>query len=137
MAPVTRRLLSAFNAHDLDALVDCFATDYRSQQPAHPSRAFSGRHKVRENWSSVFTGIPDFTAELLVSATADDGVEIAEWHWRGTYTDGSAFAMQGVTVLGIEGDRIAWGRLYMEVIEQDGVDIDQMVRETYRAPAPD
>ena len=36
--------------------------------------------------------------------------------------------------MGIEGERIAWGRLYMEVIEPDGADIDQMVRETYRPP---
>jgi hypothetical protein len=42
--------------------------------------------------------------------------------------------MQGVTVMGTEGGRIAWGRLYMEVIEQTGGDIDAMVRETYRPP---
>jgi len=31
-------------------------------------------------------------------------------------------------------EQIAWGRLYMEVVEQDGADIDQMVRDTYRPP---
>ena len=36
--------------------------------------------------------------------------------------------------MGIEGEQIAWGRLYMEVIERDGADIDQMVREAYRPP---
>ena len=93
-----------------------------------------GSDKVRENWTSVFSGVPDFNAELLPSATTDDGVEIGEWRWRGTHTDGSPFAMRGVTVMGIEGEQIAWGRLYMEVIERDGADIDQMVRETYRRP---
>jgi hypothetical protein len=78
--------------------------------------------------------VPDFLAELLVSATTDDGVEVGEWRWLGTYTDGSPFAMRGVTVMGIEGEQIAWGRLYMDVIERDGVEIDQMVRETYRPP---
>jgi ketosteroid isomerase-like protein len=129
-----RRLLGAMNAHDLDAFVACFGPAYRSEQPAHPSRAFEGNDKVRENWTSVFSGVPDFNAELLSSATADDGIEIGEWHWRGTHTDGSPFAMRGVTVMGIEGDRIAWGRLYMEVVERDGADIDQMVREAYRPP---
>ena len=128
------RLLVALNAHDLDAFVGCFAPDYRSEQPAHPSRAFEGREKVRENWTSVFAGIPDFHAELVVSAAADDGVEIGEWRWQGTHTDGSPFAMRGVTVMGIEAEHIAWGRLYMEVVERDGADIDQMVRETYRPP---
>jgi hypothetical protein len=90
---------------------------------------------VRENWTSVFSGVPDFEAELLSSATTDGGAEIGEWHWRGTHTDGSPFAMRGLIVLGIEDERIAWGRLYMEEVEQDGVDIDQMVQDVYRPPA--
>ena len=132
MGKVMNRLLAAMNAHDLDAFVACFAVDYRSEQPAHPSRAFEGSDKVRDNWTSVFSGIPDFNAELVLSATTNDGVEVGEWRWRGTHTDGSPFAMRGVTVMGIEGEQIAWGRLYMEVMEPDGVDIDEMVRETYR-----
>ena len=134
MADVMNRVLAALNAHDLDAFVECFASDYRSEQPAHPSRAFEGSDKVRENWTSVFAGVPDFQAELLTSVTTEDSVEIGEWRWRGTYADGTPFAMQGVTVMGIEGQHIAWGRLYMDVVEQDGGDIDAMVRETYRPP---
>ena len=134
MGEVMNQLLEAMNAHDLDAFVACFAPDYRSEQPVHPSRAFDGSDKVRENWTSVFSGVPDFKAELLLSATTDDGVEIGEWRWLGTHTDGSPFAMRGVIVMGIEGQQIAWGRLYMEVIERDGADIDQMVRDTYRPP---
>jgi ketosteroid isomerase-like protein len=134
MGEVMDRLLAAMNAHDLEAFVACFAVDYRSEQPAYPSRAFEGSDKVRENWTSVFSGVPDFNAELLLSATTDDGVEIGEWRWQGTHTDGSRFAMRGVTVMGIEGEHIAWGRLYMEVIERDGADIDEMVRDAYRPP---
>ena len=116
MGVVMNRVLEALNAHDLDGFVSCFAVDYRSEQPAHPSRAFEGSDKVRDNWTSVFSGVPDFHVELLVSAANDEGVEIGEWHWRGTYTDGSPFAMRGTTVMGIEDGRIAWGRLYMEVV---------------------
>jgi hypothetical protein len=134
MGKVINRLLAAMNAHDLDAFVACFARDYRSEQPAHPGRAFEGSDKVRENWMNVFSGVPDFNAELLLSATTNDDVEIGEWLWRGTHTDGAPFAMRGVTVMGIEGEQIAWGRLYMEVIEQDGANIDQMVQEAYRPP---
>jgi ketosteroid isomerase-like protein len=135
MAGMMNRLLAALNAHDLDAFVECFAPDYRSEQPAHPSRAFEGREKVRENWTSVFAGVPDFRAELLTSTTTEDAVEIGEWFWRGTHTDGTPFGMQGVTVTGIEGEHIAWARLYMEAIEHDGGDIDAMVREAYRPPS--
>ena len=125
------------NAHDLDAFVACFAPDYRSEQPAHPGRAFSGDEQVRANWTGVFAGIPDFHAELLASATTAEGVEIGEWRWEGTHVDGAPFAMRGVTVMGIEDGRLAWGRLYMEVIEQDGAGIEQMVQETYRPPPED
>lgn len=135
MGEMMHRLLVAMNVHDLDGFVDCFAPEYRSEQPAHPSRAFEGSDKVRENWANVFAGVPDFAAELLSSSTADDGVEMGEWRWQGTHTDGSPFAMRGVIVVGIERDRIAWGRLYMEAIERDGGDIDTMVQETYRPPA--
>jgi ketosteroid isomerase-like protein len=132
MAVVMNRLLTAMNAHDLDAFVACFAADYDSEQPAHPSRAFHGSDQVRKNWEGVFAGVPDFTAELLLSTTADDGVEIGEWRWHGTYVDGSPFGMQGVIVAGSRHDQIVWARLYMEPIEQGGSDIDEMVRETYR-----
>ena len=134
MADVMNRMLAALNAHDLVAFVECFGSDYRSEQPAHPGRAFDGRDKVRENWTGVFAGIPDFQAELLTSVTTDDSVEIGEWRWRGTHTDGTPFAMRGVTVMGIEGQHVAWGRLYMEAIEVDSGDIDAMVREVYRPP---
>jgi ketosteroid isomerase-like protein len=127
-------LLAALNDHDLEAFVGCFAADYRSEQPAHPDRRFEGRAKVRENWTSVFAGVPDFHAELVSSASSGDGTEIGEWRWTGTHADGSRFAMAGVTVLGIAQQQIAWGRLYMELIEQDGGDIDAMVRDTYRPP---
>ena len=135
MGKVTNELLTAMNAHDLDAFVSCFAPNYLSEQPTHPGRAFVGNEKVRENWTGVFAGVPDFNAELVLSATTDDGVEIGEWRWQGTHTDGSPFMMRGMTVVGIEDGRIAWGRLYMEPVDPDeSADIDQMVRETYRPP---
>src|SRR3954447_19728402 len=34
--PFLHRLVAATNAHDLDALVDCFTPDYRNEAPAHP-----------------------------------------------------------------------------------------------------
>ena len=44
------------------------------------------------------------------------------------------FAIRGVIVLRMRGEEIISGRLYMEPVEQDGTDIDEMVRETYRPP---
>ena len=132
MTAIMNRLLSAMNAHDLDAFVACFATDYESQQPAHPGRSFRGSDQVRKNWAGVFAGVPDFTAELVLSAVTPEGVEVGEWRWQGTHVDGAPFEMRGVIVLGVEHGLIAWGRLYMEPVEQGGADINEMVQETYR-----
>ena len=135
MGKVLDKMRSVLNAHDLDGFVALFAEEYDSEQPVHPSRAFTGSDKVRENWGSVFSGVPDFRAELLSAATTDDGVEIGEWRWSGTHLDGAPFEMRGVSVLGVENERVAWGRLYMEPVDRGDVGIDDMVQETYRPPA--
>lgn len=132
MASMLDRLRGALNSRDAAQMAALFAKDYESVQPLHPSRGFGGRDQVFSNWSAVFAGVPDFTAELVLSAMTDDGVEVGEWRWRGTHEDGSPFAMEGVIVVGLRGDQIAWGRLYMEPVEQGGSDIDEMVQETYR-----
>lgn len=59
---VLERLLDATNAHDLDALTDCFAVDYANETPAHPDRSFTVREQVRRNWTQIFTGVPDLKA---------------------------------------------------------------------------
>jgi ketosteroid isomerase-like protein len=124
---VSEQLRQAMNAHDLEAHLACFAEDYRSEQPVHPARTFSGREQVRENWSTVYDSIPDFRAELLRVAVVDD-TEWGEWIWRGTKEDGAPLEERGVTIVGIRDGRIAWGRLYLEETEREGADIAETVR---------
>ena len=133
MGAILERITEAQNARDAALFASYFAEDYRSDQPAHPSRGFSGRDQVLENWTSVFAGVPDFRAELLASCDEGD-VEWGEFDWRGHHTDGTPFAMRGVIILTIRDDQIAAGRLYMEPVEQSGDDIDDAVAELYRAP---
>jgi ketosteroid isomerase-like protein len=121
------RLRDAQNAHDLDAFVACFSPEYRSEQPAHPARAFVGREQVRKNWGGVFAGIHDFHAELL--AHSETGTESwAEWRWSGTHADGTPFEMRGATIFVVRGRQIERARLYMEPVEQAGVGIEETVR---------
>lgn len=118
---VVERLDAAFNARDIEALVALFAADYDSVQPAHPDRAFSGREQVRENWSAIFAGVPDFRAELVGTCAEGESVW-SEWRWRGTQLE-----MAGVIVMGIRDERIAWARLYVEPVEQAGAGIEAAV----------
>jgi ketosteroid isomerase-like protein len=123
---VVERLDAAFQARDIDAMVALFAPDYDSVQPAHPDRAFVGREQVRENWSAVFAGVPDFSSEL-VSRCADGNTVWSEWRWQGTQAAGGRLDMAGVIVMGIRNDRIAWARLYVEPVEQAGAGIEAAV----------
>lgn len=123
---VATRLNEAMNAHDLEAFLDCFHEDYRSEQPAHPSRGFGGRDQVRANWSTIFAGVPDFTAELR-SHCRRDGQEWFEWRWTGTRSDGSALDLVGIIVAGVRDGRITWGRLYIEPVEAADETIDEAV----------
>ena len=49
MSEVIDRLVVAMNAHDLDAVAGFIHEDYRSEQPAHPGRAFAGRAQMLAN----------------------------------------------------------------------------------------
>jgi limonene-1,2-epoxide hydrolase len=122
------RLHKAMNQHNLEAFLACFDREYRSEQPAHPSRGFGGREQVEKNWSALFEGIPDFHAELLAKATDGDTVW-SEWDWTGTRRANDApLHMRGVTLFEIKNGRIVSGRLYMEDVEEAGADIDETVR---------
>jgi ketosteroid isomerase-like protein len=125
---VVARLQASMNAHDVEAFVACFAEDYESVQPAHPDLAFRGREQVRANWSEVFTGVPDFRAELVRVAAVGD-TAWSEWRWQGTQTDGGRLDMAGVIVFGLRDDRVAWARLYVEPVEEQGAGIQAAVRD--------
>ena len=124
---VTLSLLAAMNAHDLQGQLALFDEDYRSEQPAHPARTFSGREQVREDWSKLYDSISDFRADLLRLAVVGEE-EWGEWIWRGTREDGTPLEERGVTIMGIRAGQIAWGRLYLEEIEREGADITETVR---------
>ncbi len=118
-AAVLQRLHSAMNEHDLEAFLECFDPDYRSEQPVHPDRVFQGREQVQKNWSRIFSGVPDFHAELLRSAVAGDTVW-SEWQWTGTQADRDRMNMSGVIIFGVQNDRIKWGRLVCRACTRSG-----------------
>ena len=125
---VVKRINRATSEHDIDALVSCFTSDYESAWPVHPARTFVGTEQVRRNWAAVFDGVPDFRAELVRSAQGEDATW-QEWYWHGTRVDGTRLEMRGVTIFGVQDDRILWGRLFMDEVDRSGEGIDQAVRE--------
>ena len=134
-AGVLARLERATNAHDLNAVVACFAADYRNETPAHPERSFRGREQVRANWEQIFTFIPDIAATVLRSAVNGDEVW-SEWEHRGTRPDGSAHVMRGVVIFGVAGGLLAWARFYLEPVQEGGENVDAAVRGQVAAAGP-
>jgi ketosteroid isomerase-like protein len=125
---VIERVTAAQNAHDLEGMLACFHEDYRSEQPLFPGRTFQGADQVRKNWGSLLAAIPDFHSETI-SAAVDGDTVFFEVHWTGTKSDGTPLDERGVLIMGIRDDRIAWGRLYVDSVEQESVDIDAAVRQ--------
>ena len=125
------RLQTAMNAHDIDAMADCFHPDYQSTFPAHPDRAFRGHESMRANWAGIFAGVPDLQTTLLRSAVDGDTVW-SEWEWWGQRRDGAPFTMAGITLQGVSDGRIAWARLYMEPVQHEGETARRVVEQAVR-----
>ena len=125
-AAMVERLRVATNAHDLEAVVSCFATDYRNETPAHPERGFTGRDQVRRNWEQIFAGVPDITAQVLGCAVAGD-TAWTEWEHRGTRPDGSQHLMRGVVIFGVRSGVAEWARFYLEPVQAGDGDADAAV----------
>jgi len=122
------RLVRATNAHDIDALVECFAEDYRNETPVHPGRGFSGRDQVRHNWEQIFAFVPDLRATVIRLTVADD-TAWTEWEMTGTRRDGTAHCMRGVILFGVRDGLASWARFYLEPVDEAATTVDDAVRD--------
>ena len=134
-AAFVERLVSATNAHDLDRLVSCFASDYRNETPVHPGRGFVGRERVRKNWEQIFASVPDVTTEVMRTAVEGDTVW-TEWEHRGTLPDGSAHVMRGVILFGLADGVAQWARFYLEPVQNDNQGVEEFIRSHMAGGTP-
>ncbi|HEV7211823.1 MAG TPA: nuclear transport factor 2 family protein [Blastococcus sp.] len=128
------KLREAMNAHDAERMAAWFAPDYRSEQPVHPNRGYSGRDTMTTIWAELHQAVPDMVCDVVASVS-DGATAWAEWHWHGHYSDGSPFEMRGVTIADLTDDGlVAAQRLYVEQVEHDGPGIEESERQL-RQPA--
>jgi ketosteroid isomerase-like protein len=94
---VLRRVLEAFNAHDLDAIMAHFAEDCVFESPRGFDRwgsRFVGKDEVRRGLAARFEGIPDVSY-------GDDGHfacgsrGVSEWTIMGTTVGGERIDVRG------------------------------------------
>ena len=92
-----RRVLDAFNAHDLDAIMERFAEDCVFESPRGPDRwgrRFVGKEEVRRGLAARFEGIPDVRyGDDDHFACGNRGV--SEWTLTGTTVDGERVDVRG------------------------------------------
>ena len=121
------RLVAATNAHDVEALVACFAEDYRNVTPVHPSRGFSGREQVRRNWEQIFAAVPDIRTDV-VACVVDGPTVWTQWEMRGTRADGTLHQMAGVVIFETDGVAARKATFFLEPVDDGGGSVDEAVR---------
>jgi ketosteroid isomerase-like protein len=136
LPPLVARLIEAANAHDLDAMTDCFAPDFVNETPAHPERNFRGRDHVRRNWSQIFRAVPNIRTDALRCTVDAEGSLWVEWDFNGTFVDGAPHRTRGVSIFGVEQDRFAWVRFYLEPVRADGITADSAVQHVMEHSRP-
>ncbi len=98
-----KRVLDAFNRHDLDEIMSYFAEDavFEGPRGSEPwGTRYVGKAAVREGLAGRFTGIPDVHyGEDRHFVSGDRGV--SEWLLTGTTTAGEAYRGARVRSLGV------------------------------------
>ena len=126
MILLLERMRAALDAHDLDTFVEFFREDYIGERPRHPGSPMSSREDVRSNWAEVISDVPDLRVD--VPAAIENGDTIwSEWRAYGTARSGAMLELRGVIIFGIQDGLVAWSRMYMEPVEQEGVPLSDLV----------
>jgi ketosteroid isomerase-like protein len=96
-AVTLKRILAAFNRHDLGAIMSHFAEDCVFESPRGPDpwgARFVGKDEVRRGLAARFEGIPDVhNDDDHHFACGDRGV--SEWTLTGTTTEGERIEVRG------------------------------------------
>jgi ketosteroid isomerase-like protein len=114
------RALAAFNAHDLDAVMEFFADDCVLEMPRGPEpwgRRFEGREPVREGLATRFAGIPDVHyGDDRHWVAGDRGC--SEWLLTGTTVAGEKIAVRGCDLFEFRGGKIVRKDSYWKIVER-------------------
>lgn len=114
-----KRLLEAFNAHDLDAVMGFFVEDCVLEMPRGPEawgRRMIGRDQVRRGLASRFAGIPDVQyGDDRHWVAGDRGC--SEWLLTGTTTEGERICVRGCDLFEFRGERIVRKDSYWKIVE--------------------
>ncbi len=114
-----KRILEAFNRHDLDAIMTFFADDCVLEMPRGPhpwGRRFAGKVQVREGLASRFAGLPDVhygQDSHWVCGTKG----VSEWTLTGTTPAGARVEVRGCDHFELRDGKIVRKDSYWKIVE--------------------
>jgi ketosteroid isomerase-like protein len=114
-----RRLLDAFNAHDIQEVMSFFADDCVLEMPrGHEpcGTRLVGREQVRAGLLSRFAGIPDVHyGEARHWVAGPRGC--SEWLLTGTHANGTRIMVRGCDLFEFEGGKIVHKDSYWKIVD--------------------
>lgn len=115
-------ILAAFNAHDLDRIMEFFAEDCSFDMPRGPEpwgARFVGKAAVREALASRFAGLPDVQyTDDRHWVSSDLGV--SEWLLTGTTPDGRRVCVRGCDHWQFRDGKVVRKDSYWKIVEPSG-----------------
>jgi len=114
-----KRIVEAFNRHDLDAIMGFFADDCVLEMPRGPhpwGQRFVGKTQVREGLASRFAGLPDVhygQDSHWVSGTKG----VSEWTLTGTVPDGKRVEVRGCDHFEFRDGKVVRKDSYWKIVE--------------------
>lgn len=115
-----KEFLAAFNAHDLDAIMDFFSDDCEFFMPRGKEpwgTRFAGKPAVREGLATRFEGIPDVHYGEDNHWVAGD-LGVSTWLLTGTTRAGEPIRVRGVDLLEFRDGKIVRKDSYWKIIEK-------------------
>lgn len=115
-----KAILDAFNAHDLDAIMEFFSDDCSLDMPRGPDpwgQRFVGKADVRAGLATRFKGLPDVRY-------SDDrhwisgNMVVSEWLLTGTRTDGVQVKVRGCDHYEFRDGKVVRKDAYWKIVEK-------------------
>ena len=103
------RLFDAFNRHDAEGVMACFAHDaafFPAAGPSAAGRRITGHEAIRAAFAAVWDAMPDVRWGVHHRAVYDDS-GVAAWLLTGTPATGPRVEVEGVDLFTFAGDRVA------------------------------
>jgi ketosteroid isomerase-like protein len=114
-----RAFLDAFNAHDVDAIMEFFAEDCVMDMPRGPApggRRLRGKQEVRQGIQARLDGIPDVHYGDDRHWICGDRA-VSEWTLRGTQRTGERIEVRGCDLLELVDGRISRKDSFWKIVD--------------------